>query len=158
MLLLLFSHKVIIDSFQPHRLQHDRLPCPSPSPGVYSDSSQLGRRCQATISPSVTPFSSCPQSSPASGSFWMSCSFTSGGQRLGALASALPMNTGAWLSLGLTALVSFLSKKLSRVFKHHSLALNFLYDRALTFIHDYWKKNSFDHTNLWWQSDGSTFL
>ena len=64
----------------------------------------------------------------------------------------------AWLSLGLPGLISFLPKKISRVFKHHSLALNFLCDRAPTFVHVYWKKNSFDYTNLWWQSDGSTFL
>ena len=156
--MLLFSHQVIIDSFQPHRLQHDRLPCPSLSPGVYSDSSQLGRWCQATISASITPFSSCPQSFPASGSFWMSWPFASDGQSIRTSTSVLPMNIRSWFPLGWTGLISFLSKKLSSVFKHHSLALNFLFDRALTFIHDYWKQNSFDHTNLWWQSDGSTFL
>ena len=89
-----FSSSVMSDSLRPHGLQHARLPCPSPSPGVYSNSCPLSWRCHPTISSSVICFSSFPQSFPASGSFPMSQLFTSGDQRLGvsALASVLPVN------------------------------------------------------------------
>ena len=102
----------------PHRLQHARLPCPSPSPWVCSNSCPLSRWCHPTISSSVAPFSSCLQSFPASGSFLMSWLFTSGGQSAGALASAsvLPMTIQDWFPLGWTGLIFLLSKGLSRVF------------------------------------------
>ena len=89
-------------SLQPHGLQHTRLPCPSLSPGVYSNSCHLSWWCHPTISSSVVPFSSRPQSFPASGSFPMSQFFTSGGQSIGASASAsvLPMNIQGGFSLG----------------------------------------------------------
>ena len=105
------------DSLQPHGLQHDRLPCPSPSPGVCSNSCPLSQWCHPTISSSVVPFS-CPQSFPASGSFPMSRLFQSGAQSIGVSASAsvLLMNTQGWFPLGLTGLISLLSKGLSRVF------------------------------------------
>ena len=94
------------------------FPGPLPSPGVYSNSCPLTRWCHPTISSSVVPFSSCLQSFPASGSFPVSWLFMSGGQSIGASASAsvLPMNIQGWFLLGLTGLISFLSKGLSRVF------------------------------------------
>ena len=90
---LQFSHSFVSDSLRPHELQH-RLPCPSPTPGAYSNSCPLSWWCHPIISSSVDPFSSCLQSFPASGSFWMSQFFASGGQSIGVLASAsvLPMN------------------------------------------------------------------
>ena len=93
-LLLLFSHSVVSSSLRPHALQHTRLPCPSPSPGACS----LSRWCHPTILSSVIPFSSCLQSFPASGSCLRSQSFASGGQSIGASASAsvLPMNIQGW--------------------------------------------------------------
>ena len=93
-------------------------PCPSPAPGVYSNSCPLSWWCHLTIPSSVVPFSSCPQSFPASGSFQMSQFFTSGGQSIGILASTsvLPMNIQGWFHLGLTSLISLQSKGLSRVF------------------------------------------
>ena len=115
MLLLTFSHSVVSDSLWPCGLQHTRLPCPSPSPGVCSNSCPLSWWCHPTISSSVVPFS-CPQYFPALGSFPVSQLFTSGGQSIGALASVLPMNICGWFPLGLTGLISLLSKGLSRVF------------------------------------------
>ena len=82
-----FSRSVISYSLQPHELPHSRSPCPSPTPGVYSNSCPLSRWCHPTISSSVVPFSSYPQSSPAFGSFQMSQLFTSGGQNIGVSAS-----------------------------------------------------------------------
>ena len=111
--LLLFSHSVVSNSLKPHRLQHARLPCPSSSPRVCSNSGPLTRWCHPTISSSVVPFSSCLQSFSAPGSFQMSLLFTSGGQSIGALASVLPMNIQDWFALGLTGLISLQSKGLS---------------------------------------------
>ena len=106
----------------PHWPQHTRLPCASQSPGVYSNSRPLSH---PTISSSVDPFSSCPQSFPASGSFPMSQLFTSGGQSIGASASisVLPMNIQDWCPLGLIDLTSLLSKGLSRVFSSTIICL-----------------------------------
>ena len=106
------------DSLQPHGLQHTRLPCPSPSPGVCSDSCPLSQWYHPTISFSVTPFSSCPQSFPASGSLPMSQLFALGDQSIGAsaLVSVLPVIIQGWFPLGLTGLISILPKGLSRVF------------------------------------------
>ena len=104
------------DSLWPHELQHARLPCPSLSPGVYSGSCPLSRWCHPAISSSVIPFSSCLQSFPASRSFPTSWLFTSGSQSTGALALVVPMNTQGWFPLGLTSLISLLSKGFSRVF------------------------------------------
>ena len=94
-----------------HELQHTRLPCPSPSPGVCSNSCPLSWWCRQAILSSVTPFS-CLQFFPASGSFPVSWIFVSGGQSVGdsALASVLPMNTQGWFPLGLTGLISLQSK------------------------------------------------
>ena len=102
------------NSLRPHGLQHTRLPCPSPTPRAYSNSSLSHQWCHWTISSSVVPFSSCPQSFPALGSFPMSRFFTSGGQSIGASASAsvLPMNTQDWYPLGWTGWTSLQSKGL----------------------------------------------
>ena len=110
------------DSLRPHGLQHTRLPCPSLPPRVCSNSSPLSRWCHPTISSFVTPFSSCPQSFPASGSFQMSPFFASGGQSIGASASALvlPVNIQGWFPSGLTDLMPLLSKGLSRVWVSES--------------------------------------
>ena len=117
---LLFSYSVVSDSLQPHGLQHPSLPCPSPSPCLHlcSNSCLLNQWCHSTISSSIIPFSSCLQSFPASGSFPMSWIFESDGQSIGASASAsvLPMNSQGWFPLGLTGLISLLSKGLWIVF------------------------------------------
>ena len=115
-----FSHSVVSDSLWPHGLQHTRLPCPSPTPGAFSDSCPLSWWCYPTISSSAVPFSSCLQSSPASGSFPMSQFFTSSGQSIGVSASTsvLPMNTQDWSPLGWIRCVSLQSKGLSRVFSN----------------------------------------
>ena len=117
-LLLLFSHSVGPDSLRPHGLQHARLPCPSLSPRVCSNSCPLSRCCLPIISSSVVPFSSCPHSCPASASFPMNKLFRSSGQSIGVLASVLPTNIQGWFSLGLTGLISLLSKGLSKVFSN----------------------------------------
>ena len=93
-----FSRSVVSDSLRPHELQHARPPCPSPTPGVHSDSSQSSQWCHPAMSFSVVPFSSCPQSLPASESFPMSHLFTWGGQSTGvsALASFLPKKSQGW--------------------------------------------------------------
>ena len=115
-----FSHSVVSDSLQPHESQHDRPPCPSPTPRVHSDSHPSSRWCHPSISSSVVPFSSCPQSLPASGSFPMSQLFAWDGQSIGASASAsvLPMNTQDWSCLEWTGWTSLQSKGLSRVFSN----------------------------------------
>ena len=117
---LQFSHSVVSDSLLPHELQHARSPCPSPAPRVHPNPCLLSRWCHPTISSSVVPFSSCPQSFPASGSFQMSQLFTSGGQSIGVSASTsvLPMNTQDWSPLGWTGWISLQSKGLSRVFSN----------------------------------------
>ena len=96
---------VVSDSLRPHELQHARPPCPSPTPGVYSNSCPSSRWWHPTISSSVVPFSSHLQSSPASGSFQMSQFFASGGQSIGVSASpsVLPMNNQGWFPLGWTS-------------------------------------------------------
>ena len=121
------NRSVMSDSLWPHELQQARPPCPSPTPGVHPNPCPLSRWCHPIISSSVVPFSSCPQSFPASGSFQMSQLFASGGQSFGvsALASVLPMNTQHWSPLERTGWISMQSKGLSRVFsnttvqKHH---------------------------------------
>ena len=116
---LLFSRSVVSDFLRPQGLQHARLPCPSPgSPWVCSNSCPLSQRYHPTISSSVIPFSSRLQSFLVSGSFPVSRLFASGGQSIGALASAsvFPMNIQGWFPLELTDLISLQSKGLSRVF------------------------------------------
>ena len=145
----LLSH---VQLFQPHKLQHTRPPCPLPTPWVHPNPCPLSWWCHPTISSSVVPFSSCPQSFPASGSFPMSQLFTSGGQSIGVSASTSvpPVNTQDWSPLGWINWISLQSKGLSRVFsnttvqKHQFSALSFLYTPTLTSTHDYWKNHSLD--------------
>ena len=136
-----FSCLVVSDSFQSHGLQHARPPCPSPAPGVYSNSCPLSQWCHPTISSSVVLFSSRLQSFPASGSFPMSQFFKSGGQRIGVSASASvpPKNNQDWFPLGWAGWLSLLSKGLSRVFSNttvqksiKSSVPSYLYSPTLT--------------------------
>ena len=114
------SRSVVSDSLWPHGLQHARPPCPSPIPGVHSNSCPLSRWCHPAISSSVVPFSSCPQSLPESGSFPMSQLFAWGRQSIGVsgLTSVLPKNTQNWSPLEWTCWISLQSKRLSRVFSN----------------------------------------
>ena len=115
-----FSHSVMPDSLRPHESQHARPPCPSPIPGVHPNPCPLCRWCHPAISSSVIPFSSCPQSLPASESFPMSQLFTWGGQSIGVsvLTSVLPMNTQDCSPLEWTGWISLQSNGLSRVFSN----------------------------------------
>ena len=112
-----FSPSVVSHFLWPHGLQHARLPCSSPVPGTCSNSCPSSQWCHPTISSSVVPLPSCPQSFPASGSFQMSQLFTSGGQSIGVSASA-SMNTQDRSSLGWAGWISLQSKGLSRVFSN----------------------------------------
>ena len=145
-----FGRSVESNSLQPHRLQHARQPCPTPTPGASSNSCPLSRWCQPTISSSVIPFSSHLQSFPASGSFPMNQFFASGGQSIGVSFSISPSNE-------YSGLISFridwfdllaVQGTLKGLFQHHSSkaskALSFLYSSTLTSLHDYWKHHSFD--------------
>ena len=118
-----FSHSVVSESLQSHELQHARPPCPSPTPRAYPNSCPLSRQCHSTISSSVAPFPSSPQSFPASGSFQMSQLFASGGRSSGVSVSAsvLPMNTQDWTSLGWTDWIFLQSKGLTRVFSKSTI-------------------------------------
>ena len=147
-----FSCSVVSDSLRSHESQHSRPPCPSPSPGVHSSSCPLGRWCHPAISSSVIPFSSCPQSLPASKPFPMSQLFAWGSQSTGvsALASFLPKNIQDQSPLERTGWISLQYKGLSRVFSNtqfksiNSSALSFLHSPSLTSIHDHWKNHSLD--------------
>ena len=114
------SRSVVSDSLRPHELKHTRPPCPSPTPGVYPNSCPLSWWCLPTSSSSVVPFSSCPLSFLASGSFQMSQLFASGDQSIGVSpsASGLSMNMQDWSPLGWTGWISLQSKGLSRVFSN----------------------------------------
>ena len=146
------SRSVVSDSAT-HEPQHARPPCPSPTPGVHPDPCPLSQWCHPTISSSVVPFSSCPQSFPASGSFQMSQLSTSGAQsiRVSASTSVPPMNTQDWSPLEWTGWISLQSKGLAEEssstpqFKSiNSSVLSFLYSPTLTSIHDYQKHHSLD--------------
>ena len=115
-----FSCSVMSDSLQPHGPQNPRPPCPSPTPRVHPNPCPLSQWCHPTISSSIIPVFSCPQSFPASGSFPMSQFFTSGGQSIGVSASTpvFPVNTQDWSPLGWTDWISLQSKGLSRVFSN----------------------------------------
>ena len=143
---------VLSDCLWPYVLQHARPPCPSPAPGVYSNSSPLSWWCHPTISSSVIPFSCCLQSFPASGSFPMSQFFALGGQsiRVSASTSVLPMHNPGLISsrmdwLDLLAVQGTLKSLLSSttIRKHQSFGAQ-LYSPSLTSIHDYWKNLSLD--------------
>ena len=122
------------DSLWPHESQHTRPPCPSPTPGVHSNSCPLSRWCHPAISSSVVPFSSCSHSLPTSGSFPMSQLFSCGGQSIGVSASAsvLPMNTQDWSPLGCTGCISLQSKGLSRVFSNTTVQKHQFFDTQLS--------------------------
>ena len=115
-----FSCSVVSDSLRPHESQHNRPPCPSPTPGVHSDSRPLSQWCHRAISSSVICFSSCPQYLPASESFPMSQLFTWGGQSTGVSpwASVLPKKSQDWSPSEWTAWISLQSKGLARVFSN----------------------------------------
>ena len=160
----LFSRAPSEQSLQPHGLQHARLPCPSPTPGACSNSCPLIQWCHPTISSSV-PFPSCLQSFPASGSFPMNRFFASGGQIIGASASAsvLPMNIQDWFPLDWLVWSSCSprdsqeSSPAPQFESIHFSALSLLYGPALTSIHHYWKNHSFDCMDLCWQNDALLF-
>ena len=115
-----FSRSVMSNSLQSHGLKHARPPCPSPTPGVYSNPCPSSQWCHPAISSSAIPVSSCPQSFPTSGSFPVSQLFASGGKIIGVSASTsvLPLNTQDWSPLGWTGWISLQSKGLSRVFSN----------------------------------------
>ena len=115
-----FSRSIVSDSLRTHESQHTRPPCPSPTPGVHSDSRPSSQWCHPAISSSIVPFSSCSQSLPASESFQMGQLFAWGGQSIGVSGSAsvLPMNIQDWSPLDKTGWISLQSKGLSRVFSN----------------------------------------
>ena len=129
-----FNRSFTSDSSRPHGLKHARFPCPSPTPRACSNSCPSSQWCHPTISFSVVPVSSCLQSFPASGSFPMGQFFTSGGQSIGASASAsvLPMNSHDWFPLGLTSWISLQSKGLSRVFSNTTVQKNQFFGAQLS--------------------------
>ena len=145
-----FSRSVLSDPLRHHESQHARPPCPSPTPGVHSNLRPSSQWCHPASSSSVVPFSSCPQSLPASESFTMSQLFAWGGQSIGvsALALLLPKNTQGWSPLEWTGWISLQSKGLSRVFSnatvqtHQFFSAHFLHSPTLTSIHDHWKNHS----------------
>ena len=124
------------DSLQHYGLQHSSLPCPSVSPGVCSNSCSLSQWCYSTISSSVAPFSFCFQSFLALGFFPMSQLSASSGQNIGVSdsASVLPVTIQAWFPLGLTDLISFLSKGLKNILQHHNLKASILQNSALFMV------------------------
>ena len=139
-----FSCSVVSDSLRPHELQHARPPCPSPTPGVYPNLCPSSQWCHPAISSSVIPFSSYPQSLPASGSFPMSQLFTSGGQSTGvsAAASVFPMNTQHRSPLGWTGWISLQSKGLSRVFSNTMVQKHQFFSAQLS-------SQSNSHSHIW---------
>ena len=169
LLLLLFNCSVLSDSLWSHGLQRARLPCPSPSPRVCSNSCPLSWWYYPTISSSVAHFS-CPQSFPTSGSFPVSQLFASGGQSIGASTSAsvLPMCIQGWFPLVLAGLVSLLSKGLSRVFFNTTVWKHQFFSAQASFWSNYQtnfifgpnmttgKNHSFDCMDLCQQNDVSS--
>ena len=154
-----FSRSVVSDSLWRQKPQHARPPWTSSTPGVHPNPCPFSRWCHPAISAIVVPFSSCPQSFPASRSSQMNQLIASGGQSIGASASAsvLPMNIQAWSPLGWTGWIFLQSKGLLRVLlQHHSSkasiqfksfnssVLSFLHSPTLTSIHDHWKNHSLD--------------
>ena len=160
-----FSCSVVSDSLRPHEPQHARPPCPSPTPRVCSNSRPSSRWCHPAISSSVVPFSPCPQSLPASGSFTTSQLFTWGGQSIGVSASAsvLPMNTQDWSPLGRAGWISLQSKGLSRVFSNTTVQKHQFFGAQLSsqsnsHIHTWPLENhSLDQMDLCWQSNVPAF-
>ena len=146
-----FSHSVVSDSLRPHESQHIRPPCPSPTPGVHSNSHPSSQWCHPAISSSIAPFCSSPQSLPASESFPMSQLFTWGGQstRISASASFPPKKCQGWSLSEWTGWISCNPRDTQESsptpqFKSiNSSTLSLLYGPALTSVHGYWKNRSF---------------
>ena len=138
-----FSHSVVSDSLRPHKLQQTRPPCPSPTTWVYPNSCPLSRWCHPTISFFVIPYSSCPESFPALGSFPMNQLFASGDQSIGVSASTsvLPVNTQDWSPLGWTGWICLQSKGLSRVFSNTTVQKHQFFSTQLSL-----QSNSHIHT------------
>ena len=151
------------DSLRPHGLQHARLPDPSPTLRICSNSCPSSRWCHPTISSSVVPFSSCLQSFQASEYLPLSWFFASGGQSIRTSASVLPKNIQDWFSLRLTSFISFLFKRLSRVFSNTTVQKHQFFSAQLSLwsnsnIHTWLLENdSFDYMNLSQQSEVSAF-
>ena len=153
------------DSLRPRESQHARPPCPSQTPRVYSNSCPSSRWCQSAITSSVIPFSSCPQSLPASRSFPTSQLFAWGGQSIGVSASAsvLPMNIQDWFPLAWTGWISLQSKGLSTVLSNttvgkHQFFSTQLSSQSNSHIHTWPLENhSLDQMDLCWQSNVSAF-
>ena len=139
-----FSRSVVSDSLQPHESQHARPPCPSPTPSVHSDSRPSSQWCHPAISSSVVPFSSCPQSLPASESFPMSQLFASGGQSTGvsALALFLPKKSQGWSPSEWIGWTSLQSKGLSRVFSNTTVQKHQFFSTHLS-------SQSNSHIHIW---------
>ena len=160
-----FGRSVMSDFLWPHGLQHARLCCLPPTPGACSNWCPSSRWCHPTISCSVSPFSSCLQSFPASGSFPMSQCFTSGGQSIGASASASVSNKYSglisfkidWLDLEVYVTLNSLLNYFELFKSINYSVLSFLYGPTLTSVHNYWKTYCFDYTDLCWQSNVSAF-
>ena len=140
-----FNHSVVTESLWPHWLHHNKPPCPSPTPGAYSNTCPSSQWLHPTISSCVIPFSSCPQSFPASGSFVMIQFFTSGDQTIGISASAavLPINIQDWFPLGWTVLISLQSKVLSRVFSNNTMKNHQFFSTQLSLL-----SNCHIHTSI----------
>ena len=142
------------NSLWPHEPQLTRPPCISPTPGVYPNPCPLSRWCHPTISSSVVPFSSCPQSFSASGSFPMSQLFASGSQSIGVSVSTsvLPMKTQGWSPLGWTGWSSLQSKGLTRVFSNTTVQTHQLFGAQLFLYHysiwGHWSFFSFRKSSL----------
>ena len=158
-------HSVMCDFCDPHGLRHTRLPCPSLSPGVCSNSRPLSQWCHPTISSSFAPFSSCLQSFPASGSFPVSRLFASGGQSIGASASVLPVNIQGWFPLGFPlGLISLLSKGHSRVSSSSNVTELCIFKRLEWFLKNpknWSSKKRINHSNdtaLKLAGNGCTYL
>ena len=147
----------------PRGLQHARLLCPLPSPRVCSNSCPLSRWCHPANLSSVGPFSSCPQSFPASGSFPVSQLFASGGQSIGASASILLLNIRGWFPLGLTGLISLQYREFSRVFSSTTIWMYQFFSTQPSLwpnsqIHTWLLENhNFDYMDFCWQSNISAF-
>ena len=139
-----FSRSVVSDSLRPHESQHARPPCPSPTPGVHSDSRPSSQWCHPAISSSVVPFSSCPQSLPATESFPMSQLFTWGGQSSGvsAWASVLPKKFQGWSPLEWTGWISLQCKGISRIFSNTTVQKHQFFGAQLS-------SQSNSHIHIW---------
>ena len=156
-----FSCSVVSNSLWPHGLQHVRFPCPSPTPGAWSNSCLSSWWCHPTISSSVVPFSSCFLSSSESGSFQMSQFFASGGQSIGASASAsvLTLNNSGLISFRIDSFDLSVQGTLKDLLQHHSskASTSLLYGPILTSIHDYWKNHNLTRWTFVEKSNVSAF-